>query len=219
MNKTIVRAITIAVVTVGAAILPTGLIVMMSPLSLAGRAFAAPPAQTTAANDNNSARRASASVDLDKLRAEYDRLREELFKARVRHQKVAEKAYRSKLAITFRWKGSPDYVIQKARFLLDGGELWSSSDRQHTDDLIQIAERPVKPGPHALSVRLEVRPKTEAKGGTKTGGEKPGYTSDHTFAIVVPETGRTLVELTGDEDGDPPEYEPELELEVDTEKE
>lgn len=158
-------------------------------------------------------------VDVAKLRAEYDRLREELFKARVRHQKAAEKAYRSKLGITLRWKGSPDFVIRRARFLLDGGELWSSDDRQQTDDLIRVAERPVKPGPHALTVRLEIRPKAETKGGTKTGKEKLGYTSDHTFAIVVAETGRTEVRLTGDEDGDPPEYEPELELEVETEKE
>lgn len=157
--------------------------------------------------------------DLQKLRADYDRLREELFKARVRHQKVAEKAYRSKLAITLRWKGSPDFVIRRARFLLDGAELWSSDDRQQADDLLQVAERPVKPGPHALTVRLEIRAKTEAKGGTKAGAERPGYTSDHTFALVIPETGRTLVRITGDEDGDPPEYEPELELDVDTERE
>lgn len=161
---------------------------------------------------------AGAPPDLGKLRAEYDRIREELFKARVRSQKAAETAYPSKLDAELRWKGRPDFVIRKARFLLDGAELWDSADRAQTDDLIEIAERSVKPGPHALTVRLEVRPKVEAKGGTKTGAAELGYTSEHTFAIVVAETGKTHLFLTGDEDGDPPEYEPELELEIETEK-
>jgi len=156
--------------------------------------------------------------DLGKLRAEYDRIREELFKARVRSQKVAETAYPSRLDVHLRWKGSPDFVIRKARMLLDGSELWDSGDRAQTDEVIDVSERPVKPGPHAFTVRLEIRPKTEAKGGTKTGAEKLGYTSEHTFAIVVADRGKTHLELTGDEDGDPPEYEPELELEIDNEQ-
>jgi hypothetical protein len=156
--------------------------------------------------------------DLDKLRAEYDRIREELFKARVRSQKVAETAYPSRLDVHLRWKGGPDFVIRKARMLLDGSELWDSGDRPQTDDVIDVSERSVKPGPHAFTVRLEIRPKAEAKGGTRTGADKLGYTAEHSFAIVVAETGKTHLELTSDEDGDPPEYEPELELEIENEK-
>jgi hypothetical protein len=163
--------------------------------------------------------RAGAVPDLARLRGEYDRIREELFKARARSRLVAETVYASKLDAVLKWKGSPDFVIKKARILLDGAELWDSSDRgNQTDDVIQVSERAVKPGPHALTVRLEIRPRTEAKGGTKTGRAALGYTSEHTFAILVPETGRTHLTLTGDEDGDPPEYEPELELELETEK-
>jgi len=181
-------------------------------LPVAGRAERpAPPAQADAAD-------APGIPDLAKLRAEYDRIREELFKARVRSQKVAETAYPSRLDVHMHWKGSPDFVIRKARMLLDGSELWDSGDRAQTDEVIDVSERPVKPGPHAFTVRLEIRPKTEAKGGTKTGAEKLGYTSEHTFAIVVADRGKTHLELTGDEDGDPPEYEPELELEIDNEQ-
>jgi hypothetical protein len=156
--------------------------------------------------------------DLAKLRSEYDRIREELFKARVRSQKIAETVYPSKMDVRLRWKGGPDFVIRKARLLLDGAELWDSADRPQTDDLIEVAERGVKPGPHALTVRLEIRPRTETKGGTKTGADRLGYTSEHTFAIVVADGGHTHLLLTGDEDGDPPEYEPELELEIETDK-
>ena len=161
---------------------------------------------------------AAAAPDLDKLRAEYDRLREELFKARVRSQKVSETVWPSKMDVRLRWKGGPDFVIGKARMLLDGAELWDSADRAQTDDVIQVAERSVKPGPHAFTVRLEIRPKTEVKGGAKVGADRLGYTSEHTFAIVVADGGVTHLELTGDEDGNPPEYEPELELEIETDK-
>ena len=174
--------------------------------------------KTDKSEPSQPAPRPGAVPDLDKLRADYDRIREDLFKARVRSQKVGEAVYPSRLDLRLRWKGGPDFVMRKARFLLDGAELWDSADRAQTDDLIQVAERNVKPGPHALTVHLEIRPKTEAKGGTKTGADKLGYTSEHTFAIVVAETGRTHVILTGDEDGSPPEYEPELELEIETEK-
>jgi len=163
-------------------------------------------------------RAAGAIPDLGKLRAEYDRIREELFKARVRSQKASEVVYPSKLDARLRWKGGPDFVIRKARLLLDGAELWDSGDRPQTDDLIEVSARSVKPGPHALTVRLEIRPKTETKGGTKTGADKLGYTAEHTFAIVVASSGITHLLLTGDEDGDPPEYEPELELEIETDK-
>jgi hypothetical protein len=154
------------------------------------------------------------AADLEKLRAEYDRLREELFKARVRSQKVADVVYPTRFDVRLRWKGSPAFVIRKARFLMDGAEIWDSSDRSEADDLVEVASRPIKPGPHALTVSLEIRPKGEQKGGAKVGAARLGYTSEHTFAVVAPDKGELHLSLTGDEDGDPPEYEPRLELEV-----
>jgi hypothetical protein len=190
-----------------------------APASTPGDHEAAPRADVPASGEEPPpAARRGAVPDLDKLRADYDRIREELFKARVRSQKVAETIYPSKLDARLRWKGGPGFVIRKARLLLDGAELWDSADRPQTDDLIEVSERSVKPGPHAFTVRLEVRPKTEAKGGAKTGADKLGYTSEHTFAIVVPDGGHTHLKLVGDEDGDPPEYQPELELEIETDK-
>jgi hypothetical protein len=154
------------------------------------------------------------AADLEKLRAEYDRLREELFKARVRSQKVADAVYPTRFDVRLRWKGSPAFVIRKARFLMDGVEIWDSSDRSEADDLVEVASRPIKPGPHALTVSLEIRPRGEQKGGAKVGAARLGYTSEHTFAVVAPDKGELHLRLTGDEDGDPPEYEPRLELEV-----
>jgi hypothetical protein len=146
------------------------------------------------------------SVDLQKLRADYDRLRDELFRARSRAQLVEEGLWNARLGATLHWKAAPDYVIKHAEVRLDGGTIWDSGDKPVTDDKLTIAER-------SFTVRLEVRPGTKKKGKDV---ENLGYASEQTFAIVVPDGKRTTVELTGDEDGSLPEYEPRLDLELDT---
>jgi hypothetical protein len=157
---------------------------------------------------------APASIDLKKLRADYDRLRDDLFRARSRAQIVQEGVWNARLAGELRWKAAPDYVIRHAEVRLDGGTIWDSGERPVTDDKLAIAERPCKPGPHTFTVRLEVRPGTKKKGKDVEG---LGYTSEQTFAIVVPDGKRTTVAVTGDEDGSLPEYEPELEMEIESE--
>ncbi len=65
-----------------------------------------------------------------------------------------------------------------------------------------------------MTVKLEVRP---GKKGEKSHADL-GYESEQTFVVVVPEAGTTTAALTADDDGDLPDYEPEVELEVKTEK-
>jgi hypothetical protein len=154
------------------------------------------------------------SIDLEKLRADYDRLRDDLYRARSRAQLVQEGLYDARLGALLHWKAAPDYVIHHAEVRLDGGTIWDSGAGPVTDDKLTIADRPCKPGPHALTLRLEVRPGTKKKGKDTDG---LGYTTEETFAIVVPDGKRTTVELTADEDGSLPEYEPRLELELDSE--
>jgi hypothetical protein len=153
------------------------------------------------------------SIDLQKLRADYDRLRDELFRSRSRAQLVEEGLWNARLGATLRWKAAPDYVIRHAEVRLDGGTIWDSGDKPVTDDKLTIAERPCKPGPHSFTLRLEVRPGTKKKGKDI---DTLGYQSEQTFAIVIPDGKRTTVELTGDEDGSLPEYEPRIELELET---
>jgi hypothetical protein len=157
--------------------------------------------------------KAGPSIDLQKLRADYDRLRDELFRARSRAQLVEEGLWNARLGATLHWKAAPDYVIRHAEIRLDGGTIWDSGDKPVTDDKLTIAERPCKPGPHSFTLRLEVRPGTKKKGKDI---DNLGYSSEQTFAIVVPDGKRTTIELTGDEDGSLPEYEPRIELELDT---
>jgi hypothetical protein len=176
------------------------------------------PAKPEPAEPKESAPPAAAPApDLAKLRADYDRLRDELYRARARAQVVQEGLYQSKLGATLRWKGAPDYVIRRAEMRLDGASLWESGDKPVNDDLIRVSERPIKPGPHAITVRLEIRAVAAAKKAGKDSTEL-GYVTEQTFAIVVPDGKRTTVAITGDEDGDPPDYEPQIEVEIESEK-
>ncbi|HEV3032502.1 MAG TPA: hypothetical protein VG319_12730 [Polyangia bacterium] len=171
-----------------------------------------PPEVATPATDAASA--PGPSIDLQKLRADYDRLRDELFRARARAQVVQEGLYGARLAAELRWKAAPDAVIRHAEIRLDGATIWDSGDKPVTDDKLTVAERPCKPGPHALTLRLEVRPGTKKKGKDIDG---LGYSSEQTFAIDVPDGKRTTIALTGDEDGSLPNYEPRIELELESE--
>jgi hypothetical protein len=154
------------------------------------------------------------TIDLAKLRAEYDRLRDELFRARARAELVEEGIYTSKLGATLRWKGAPDFILHRAEIRLDGNAIWDSGEKPLVDELIKVSERPIKPGPHTITVRIEVRP---GKKGEKEHADL-GYESEQTFVVQVPDARTTTVAFTADDDGDLPEYEPEIELELKTEK-
>jgi len=154
------------------------------------------------------------TLDLAKLRAEYDRLRDELFRARARAELVEEGIYASKLGATLRWKGAPDFILHRAEIRLDGNSIWDSGEKPLVDELIKVSDRPIKPGAHTVTVKIEVRP---GKKGEKEHADL-GYESEQTFVVQVPEAGTTTVAFTADDDGDLPEYEPEIALELKTEK-
>ena len=54
------------------------------------------------------------------------------------------------------------------RVRLDGADIWDSGDKPVTDDLVTVAERPVKPGPHALTLRIDIRPGKKSKDTTSS---------------------------------------------------
>jgi hypothetical protein len=186
----------------------------------AGRATdkgaATPPSSPSAGGNgaNETAPPSAPVIDLAKLRAEYDRLRDELFRARARAELVEEGIYASKLGATLRWKGAPDFILHRAEIRLDGNVIWDSGEKPLVDELIKVSERPIKPGPHTVTVKIEVRP---GKKGEKEHADL-GYESEHTFVVRVPDAGTTTVALTGDDDGDLPDYEPEIDMAVKTEK-
>jgi hypothetical protein len=191
-----------------------GLLVSALPFSPASRAAAAPAGEPQNGKEAEPAPPTTGAIDLAKLRADYDRLRDELYRARARAELVEEGIYASKLSAKLRWKGAPDFVLRRAEMRLDGNSIWDSGEKPLVDERISVAERPIKPGMHSFTVRLEVRP------GKKAEKEKQdlGYATEQTFVINVPDNRRTTVEITADDDGDLPEYEPEMDMELEFEK-
>jgi hypothetical protein len=173
-----------------------------------------PPAKTATPTAAKSPPAAAGPIDIAKLRADYDRLRDALFRARARAQLVEDGVYASKLGAKIRWKGAPDFILRRAEVRLDGNSIWDSGEKPLVDELIKVSERPIKPGTHTVMVRLEVRP------GKKSEKEHEGlgYEFEHTFVVNVPDGQRTTIEITADDDGDLPEYEPEIEVEIESEK-
>jgi hypothetical protein len=185
----------------------------------ADKSAAAPPGSggNSASGGNGASETAppvAPTLDLAKLRAEYDRLRDELFRARARAELVEEGIYAAKLGATLRWKGAPDFILHRAEIRLDGNAIWDSGEKPLVDELIKVSERPIKPGAHTLTVKIEVRP---GKKGEKEHADL-GYESEQTFVVQVADARTTTVAFTADDNGDLPEYEPEIEVELKTEK-
>jgi hypothetical protein len=157
---------------------------------------------------------AAGGGDLAKLRAEYDRLRDALFRSRARSMLVEEGVYASKLGAKIHWDGAPDFIMRRAEVLLDGNSIWDSGPKPLVDEMISVAERPIKPGTHNVTIRLEIRP------GKKSEKEHEGlgYELEHSFVVNVPDGKRTTIDITADDGGDLPEYEPEIEIEIESEK-
>jgi hypothetical protein len=157
---------------------------------------------------------APATIDVARLRAEYDKLRDALFRARARAELVEEGVYASKMGARIRWKGAPDFIMRRAEVRLDGNSIWDSGEKPLVDEMIKVSERPIKPGQHSVTLRLEIRP------GKKSEKEHEGlgYEIEHTFVVNIPDGKRTTIDITADDDGDLPEYEPEIEVEIESEK-
>ncbi len=197
-----------------AAALLSTLLTAGAPAFAQGPAPAPAPAATEQAAPEAMPPPAPPVVDLAKLRAEYDRLRDELFRARARAALVEQAIYASKLGATLRWKGAPNFVLHRAEIRLDGIVIWDSGEKPLVDELIKVSERPIKPGPHSVTVKIDVRPGTKAE---KEHSDL-GYESEQTFVVNVPDARTTTVVFTADDDGDLPEYEPEIEMELKSEK-
>jgi hypothetical protein len=192
-------------------------LVALATVALAPRGWSQEPAKNdkpAAAPPAAAAPTGASGVDLAKLRADYDRLRDELFRARARAALVEQGIYPSKFGARLRWKGAPSFVLRRAELRIDGNTVWDSGEKPLVDERIDVAERPIKPGTHTLTVRLEVRP------GKKSDKETAdlGYETEQTFVVNVPDHRRITAEITADDDGDLPEYEPELSLDLDSTK-
>jgi hypothetical protein len=105
------------------------------------------------------------------------------------------------------WEGGRHHSVKRAEVRFDGVRLWESSEGLTADKAVALAPKSAPPGPHVLGVRIEVRSREDPK---------IGYVSDQSFALTLPEGKKTTVEITVDEDGDAPSYNPDIEIEVES---
>lgn len=142
---------------------------------------------------------------VEALRAEYETLKDALFRSRARRETLESALLSTQLLPIIRWDGSRHHAVKHAELRLDGVRIWESGDALTTDKPVALAARSAPPGAHVLGVRVEIRSRDDAK---------LGYVSDQSFTLTLPEGKKTTVEITIDEDGDAPSYNPEIEIEV-----
>jgi len=145
---------------------------------------------------------------VEQLRARYDELRDAVFRSRARRETLEKALFSTKFRAALTWEANRNYSLDKAELRLDGTRIWESGDRPIGDDPVVLDERRLPPGPHVLGIRIEVHSR-----------ENPrlGYTSEQSYTLMFPEGKRTEVEITMDEDGDLPSFNPDIEIDVEVE--
>jgi len=145
---------------------------------------------------------------VEQLRARYDALRDAVFRSRARRETLEKALFSTKFLATIVWDANRNFSLEKAELRLDGTRIWETGERPIGDDPVVLTERSLPPGPHVLGIRIEVRSRDNPR---------LGYASEQSYTLVFPEGKRTEVEITIDEDGDLPSYNPDIEIDVDVE--
>jgi hypothetical protein len=131
--------------------------------------------------------KASASA---KPQQSYDDLMAEIAALRARVATVGNAVWKSKIAVTFRARGSHAKVAW-AKLSLDGAQVWSSPKRFAAEDDVAIFEGGVAAGPHALTIEIERRDDRD---------ESFRTIDKTTTTVMVPQGKRLEVELRLEDD-------------------
>ena len=167
---------------------------------------ARPPAEArTEAPAADKRAEATATADLDRLRAEHSALRDALFRSRARRELLENALLSTQLIPIIRWEGSRRFQVKTAELRLDGVRIWEAGNTPLGEGAVTLASRGVPPGAHVLGVRVDVRARDNPK---------LGYISEQSFTLALPEAKKTTIEVTVDEGGNPPSYNPEVEVEI-----
>lgn len=156
------------------------------------------------------------SQDINALRQEYLRLRDQLFRSRARAAAVASAMYSTKLHVDLRYESGRFYSITRATIRLDGANVYDDTSGAIATDPAPRFEGFVAPGRHVLSIRIEA-----------TGKDDERFTSimEHTLAIQAPAGKDVTITARARDNGDIPyswqkkergSYKLSLDVKVDT---
>ena len=130
---------------------------VVATMASAAPAPATPPAAAPAAP----AAKSSDDVDVDALRQEYLKLRDELFSSRARAAAVASQLYTSKISIRLNFASGRYYGVTRAIVRLDHASVYDNSTGAIASDDGVRFEGFVAPGRHQLTFRIEAQGKDD----------------------------------------------------------
>jgi len=129
--------------------------------------------------------------DVDALRQEYLRLRDELFQSRARAAAVSSTLYSSKITIKLAYTAGRFYAVDRASVRLDGASVYDDTEGKITEDDATRFEGWIAPGRHVVAVRVEA-----------TGKDDQRFTSATEASFVVEAVaGKDLVITARAKDG------------------
>ena len=134
-------------------------------------------------------------LDIDALRQEYLRLRDELFRSRARAAAVASALYSTRLRVHLDYESARFYAVTRATIRLDGANVFDDTGSAVGTDKAPRFEGYVAPGRHRLSIRIEA-----------TGKDDERFTSviDNTFTIQAPAGKDVVIRARAKDGGDIP---------------
>jgi hypothetical protein len=138
---------------------------------------------------------ASKEIDLEALSAEYNQLRDELFRSRAKADLLGDALFKTKIATSFRYQAQRAWPLKRVTLRIDEQPVFSA-DSPTTNDPLQLYDGFVAPGRHTLSLKVECG---------ATGESRVAYGAEGTFVIDIAEQKITRVNFVVDESGDGPE--------------
>lgn len=120
-------------------------------------------AAAPAAGETPAAAADQEALDIDALRQEYLRLRDELFRSRARAATVASALYSTRLRVHLDYESARFYALTRATIRLDGASIYDDTSGAIGNDTAPRFEGYVAPGRHQLSVRIEALGKDDER--------------------------------------------------------
>ncbi len=133
------------------------------------------------------------ALDIDALRQEYLRLRDELFRSRARAAAVASALYSTRLRIHLDHESARFYTITRSTIRLDGANVYDDSEGAIGADRAVRFEGFVAPGSHRIGVRIEATGKDD---------ERFASVVENTFTLEAPAGKDVIVRIRARDTGD-----------------
>ena len=134
-------------------------------------------------------------ADVDALRQEYLKLRDELFASRARAAAVASAMYSTKITLKLTYTTGRFYNIRRATVRLDGANVYDDTDGKIAGDDAVRFEGFVAPGRHLVTVRIEAAGKDD---------DRFTSTTETTTVVVAPAAKDVIVAARASDGGDIP---------------